>query len=376
MSIARLALPPHTERVTRVLIVGAGTMGLASAWALAQRGAQVTLIDPHRAPHDEGSHAGYTRVIRHAYHEGPQYVPLVREADRLWCSLERTPGELLVRTGLAEVGAPDDAGFDAAVEACELHGIECHSLQPSQLRSRFGLVVPENWRGSWTPGAGYLRVGPCLERLRQCAHESGATFLEGRHAVGLTETGVELDDGRLLEGDRVVVAVGSRASRLIPTVPVECHRRVLLWLEPPDGPSSLPVWAAFAGDGFFYGFPPGDEGVVGLKVACHSSASVVGLDDPIDPDQLDRSLREEDHAAAEFARALIPGAGEVLAHRVCVYASTPDGHFIVDRHPERPDVVVAAGFSGHGFKFAPAIGRLIAELCLDDAPPRAGFEYR
>lgn len=366
----------HTGPVTRVLIAGGGTMGLASAWALAQRGAEVTVVDPRRAPHDDGSHGGYTRAIRHAYHEGPQYVPLVREADRLWCSLEKAPGELLVRTGMVEMGSPDDADFDSAVEACEMHGIECHRLEPSQLHARFGLTVAADWRASWTPAAGYLRVGPCLERLRERAQRGGATFLTGPRVVALTERGVRLDDGRSLEADVVVVAVGSRATHLVPALPVVCQRRVLLWLEPPAGASPLPVWGAFAGHGFFYGFPPGDEGVDGLKVACHSSTEIRGFDDEIDPDHLDDSLRDEDRAAAEFARALIPGAGGVLTHRVCVYASTPDGHFIVDRHPERPNVVVAAGFSGHGFKFAPAIGRMIAGMCLDAAAPMPGFEFR
>lgn len=351
-------------------------MGLASAWALAERGATVTVVDPHAAPHDDGSHGGYTRAIRHAYHEGPDYVPLVREADELWCSLETQPGELLVRTGMAEMGAPEDTAFDDAVEACRLHGIAHERLEPGELRSRFGLNVPDDWRASWTPDAGYLRVGPCLGRLRQRAEGAGAQFVIGPRVDALEDGGVRLDDGRVLEADHVVVAAGSRAHRLVPQLPIECHRRVLLWLEPPPGRSALPVWGAFAGHGFFYGFPPGDEGLAGMKVACHMSTRIASLDEPIDPDTLDRSMRDHDHAAAEFTRSIIPAAGRLLAHRVCVYGSTPDGHFILDRHPGRASVVVAAGFSGHGFKFAPAIGRLVAGLCLDGDEARAGFEFR
>ncbi|MEM6291825.1 MAG: N-methyl-L-tryptophan oxidase [Myxococcota bacterium] len=366
-----------------VVVVGGGTVGLATAWRLAERGASVTVVDPHAAPHEYGSHAGYTRVTRHAYHEGSGYVPLVQEADRAWCALEPSPGALLVRTGMLEFGPRDDPGFSAALAACDAHDLEHEMLTAAQVRARHPVVLPEGWEGCFTPTGGYLRVGPCLEAMRARAVDLGARIRSGTAALHLEPGRVHTSDG-VLEADAVVLAAGSRVAELLPaseSMPLRRLRRLLFWIRPATGwmasAQSLPVWGAFTPDGFFYGFPPGHEGIDGMKVACHTSASIPGLDDPVQPDAFDRSVRPEDWGPVEAClRAHLPAAGvERIDHRACLYTATDSWDFLLDRHPGDPRLIVAAGFSGHGFKFAPTLGRLAADLVLGGGRPHPGFAW-
>lgn len=359
-----------------VIVVGGGAAGLASAWQLAERGAKVTVLDPRVAPHDEGSHGGFTRVTRHAYHEGTSYVPLVREADERWCALERTPGELLVRTGMIEFGPPGDADFDAVLEACRACDIEHTMLDAEELRERYPVSVPDTWQGCFTPSGGYLRVGACLESMRSRAEARGAEIRTGARAVAIEPGRVVLEDG-VVEGDQIVVAAGVGTPALVPGLALSVLRRLLFWVRPAVIPESLPVWGAMTPDGFFYGFPHGEEGVRGMKIACHTSATTPGLDDPIEPGAVDRSMRPSDWAPVEsFLQSYMPGlAAERIEHKVCMYTATTSWDFVLDRHPLLPGVAVVSGLSGHGFKFAPALGRLVADLVLDGADARPEFAW-
>ena len=362
----------------RVIVVGGGTAGLASAWQLAAGGAKVTVLDPHVAPHEEGSHGGFTRVTRHAYHEGTSYVPLVREADAMWCAMESTPGDLLVRTGMIEFGPPDDHDFLGVLEACRVYDIEHEMFDAARLRSAYGVRTPSDWQGCFTPSGGYLRVGPCLRAMRARAEDHGAEIRMGVRVLAVEEGKVMLEDGAL-EADVVVLAAGVGTPALLPGsgITLTPVQRVLFWVEPDVVPSSLPVWGAMASGGFFYGFPYGEEGLPGLKVACHVHGDIPGLDDEVDPSHVDRSLRPEDWAPVEdFLRAFMPSVGtRRITHRVCMYTLTESRDFLIDRHPDVPGLVVASGLSGHGFKFAPALGRLVADLVLRDADALPSFAW-
>ncbi|MCR9165616.1 MAG: N-methyl-L-tryptophan oxidase [Nannocystaceae bacterium] len=361
-----------------VIVVGGGAAGLACAWRLGERGAKVTVLDPRRAPHDEGSHGGFTRVTRHAYHEGTSYVPLVREADDAWCGLERTPGELLVRTGMIEFGPVDDADFMAVLEACRACDIEHTMLDAAALRERYPVEVPDAWQGCFTPSGGYLRVGACLEAMRARAEAHGAQVRTGARAVAVEPGRVVLEDGHV-EGDHIVLAAGVGTPSLMPDpgCKLSVVRRLLFWIRPRVAAPSLPVWGAMTPGGFFYGFPHGNEGVLGMKLACHTSAAIPGLDEPIEVESVDRSLRPEDWAPVEaFLRAHLPSLGtERIEHKVCMYTVTPSWDFLVDRHPSIPRLTVVSGLSGHGFKFAPALGRLAAALVLDGEAAQPEFAW-
>ena len=142
-------------------------MGLAAALDLARRGASVTVLEQHDIGHDLGSHSGFTRVIRHAYHEGTHYVPLVQEADAAWLALEKQAGDkLLVRTGLLEFGPFGESAYHEALEAVSEHGIEHELMEGSEARKRWPIEIPDGWSACFTPSGGYLRVGPCFTAMR------------------------------------------------------------------------------------------------------------------------------------------------------------------------------------------------------------------
>ena len=372
--------------MTRAIVVGGGTMGLASAWALATRGAQVDVFERFGHVHDHGSHSGHTRVIRQAYHEGSGYVPIVQEADRLWLELGAAAGlEVLVRTGLLELGPADHPEFVASIDACRKNAVAHDIVDADEANRRWPLAIPADWRGCFSPSGGYLRVGPCFDALRHAAEAAGARFHYGaavRDVLrGDGDVGIVLDGGTRQLADRVVVTAGAWLPTLVPEVvppgTLARLRRVLLWFAPRDPAAlqTLPVWAAFDPAGFFYGFPHGDEGIAGLKVALHMTSTPTAADRPIDPDAVDRELHEADvEPVRAFVAARMPAAsGRVVAHRVCLYTVTPSWNFVVDRLPEDPRIVIAGGFSGHGFKFAPAIGRLVGDLLLDGAKPLPPF---
>lgn len=368
-------------RKPKIVVVGGGTMGLAAAWALARRGAQVTVLERFSHIHGYGSHSGFTRVIRESYHEGAGYVPLVRQADALWRALGERAGEtLLVRTGMVECGPADDPEFLRAVEACRVAGVAHEVMDAAEARRRFPIAVPDGWTACFTPSGGYLRVGPCFDAFKREAMSLGTEFREGVRVreIALGERPrVLLDDGTLLPADHVLVTAGAYLPGLLPAfLPgrLKVLRRVLAWTRPAAGEvarlSAMPVWGVFAPEGFFYGFPHGREGVEGFKLACHIPAGVAH-EEGVDPERVDRTVHAEDLAPlAAFLERYLPAArGEFVHAAVCLYTCTPSTDFVIDHVPGDRRVWVAGGFSGHGFKFAPALGELLAEAVLTgDAP--------
>jgi len=365
-----------------VIVVGGGTMGLASAWALARRGAAVTVLERFGHVHDRGSHSGHTRIIRQAYHEGSSYVPLVQQADREWLALGRRTGqELLRRTGLLLFGPPEDPELRAAIETCRVHDLPHEVLPGDQASARWPFAIPTDHLACFDPSGGYLRVKPCLDALAQEARQAGAELRHGVQVAGLEHgeaLAVRLVDGTRLPADRVVVAAGAWLPQLLPSLlpgRLVRQRRILAWTAPAPAHhaalAAMPVWGAFLPDGFYYGFPYGDEGTRGLKLAVHTAAAQPWLSTPVDPDTVDRQAHPADLDPLQrvLSRHLPQGLGPFTATHACLYTNSPSMDFVIDRVPHDPRVVVAGAFSGHGFKFAPAIGLHVAELLLDDAAP-------
>jgi len=358
---------PHYD----VIVLGGGTMGSAAAWTLAKRGARALMLERFAHVHSFGSHGGRTRVIRHAYAESPAYVPLVRRADDLWLELEQLAGEkILHRTGGLELAAPGFGHARAARESALLHGLPHEWLTPEEANRRWdAIAVPEGWDVLFSPQAGFLLTEPALRSLARLAVGLGADLHEQEPARewGVNGNGVWVRTDRdIYRADRLVVTAGAWASSLLADLglPLTVLRKVLWWLAVDDpAPLALgrfPVFVVDSADGEIYGFPIYDH--PGFKIAEHSGGN------PTSPETVDRTVRDDEkRSVVAVGRRISRGVSDrVLESVVCLYTMTPDTDFVVDRHPASSRVVLGAGFSGHGFKFATAIGEHLAALALDD----------
>lgn len=356
-----------------VILVGVGAMGSSACYHLARRGRRVLGLEQFRVGHDRGSSHGQSRMIRTAYYEHPDYVPLLRRAYELWGELEHAAGlKLLHVTGGVYLGPADGGLVGGSLAAARLHGLPHELLSADALKERFApFRLPPKWVALHEPAAGFLLPEAIVRAQADLAKRHGAEIREDEPVLGWADDG----GGHLLvrtaagayRTKRLIVCGGAWSGRLLADlgVPLVVTRQVLGWVRPADPePFALgrfPVWAAENPDGtLLYGFPvpPGERT---LKVAWHGPGA------PADPDAVDRTANGAD--VATFLPALphlLPGAsGPVADMRVCLYTNSPDHHFVIDRHPRDERIAVACGFSGHGFKFASVVGELLADLATE-----------
>lgn len=340
-----------------VIVLGLGGIGSAACASLARRGARVLGLDRYGRAHDHGSSHGESRLIRAAYFESPAYVPLVLRSFDAWRALEEATGRsLLHRDGLVLFGRRAPIARDIA----ERFAIEVESLDARAARARFpSLGVSDEHVALYEPGAGWLAVEACVLAHLEVAERAGAelrfeTEVISFHAdaAGVTvETRTES-----LRANKLVVAAGPWSPTVLASLglPLTAHRVVQFWFDaPPD--HDAPCFGYDLPEGFFYGFPRNGGRV---KVAEHASGPLVSS-----PEAAAWEITHEDAARVEaFVRASLPKLGARVLGKRCFYTMTPDEHFIVDTHARAPNVAFAAGFSGHGFKFAPAIGEALADL--------------
>lgn len=350
------------------IVLGLGAMGSAAAWSLSARGLRVLGIEQFELGHERGSSHGHTRIIRKAYFEHPDYIPLLHRAYELWGELERAAARTLFhRVGLLLCGDEHSALIAGVRRAAEIHELGLDALTPDEIASRFpGFVAGAAQVGLFEADAGYLLVEDCVRAMAAQAAARGATLITGRPVEDWHVEGDEVvvrSGGDVHRGRRLILCAGSWTARCAHDLglPLTVRRKIQLWFACGDERYSLasgfPAFAFEDDTGFFYGFPeivPGQ-----IKIAEHTGGDIVA-----DADQIDRELRESDPVRVQrFVERHLPGVSPtVVRHSACMYTMTPDGHFIVDRHPRHPQVTLAAGFSGHGFKFAPLIGEALADL--------------
>jgi sarcosine oxidase len=353
-----------------VIVLGTGGAGSAAAYHLARRGARVLGIDRFPGGHDRGSSHGETRIIRQAYFEHPDYVPLLLRAYELWRELEQESGcDLLHQVGLLQIGPPDGAVVRGVLGSARQHGLDVEQVTADDVHARWpGFRVPESYVGVFEAAAGYLRVERCVLAHLATAKALGAEFRFGSAvkrwratADGVT---VETENGDVFHAKQLVVAAGAWSPELLAGLGVELRpiRKHVYWFPPRTSDydqERCPTFLYELPNGVFYGFPRIDE--LGLKVAEHSGGQSVS--DPLyDPRELDAA----DLARVEsFLASHLPGLGRPITRRsLCFYTMSPDEHFLVDRHPLCEQVLFAAGLSGHGFKFTSVLGEALADLAL------------
>lgn len=357
-----------------VAIVGLGAMGGATAWHLAARGLRVIGFDRWRPPHDRGSSHGETRLIREAYFEDPFYVPIVQRAIDLWKGLEEEASEPLLRlTGGLMIGPADGALVTGAIRSAEVHALAHERLHAADVRRRYpGFEPGDHVVAIWEARTGMLFPEACVATHLRGAERRGAALRYGEavRAWRADGDGVELDTGtERIRAGRLVLAAGAWMPALLGDagLPLRVSRQTLHWFEPvaePErfDPERFPSWIYEHAPGIYtYGFPR-------LHGAVKAAMHVPG--DTVDPDAIARETAPEESAALIGAlRQYAPDiAGRALKSAVCMYTNTPDMHFAIDRHPAHPQVVVVSACSGHGFKFASALGEIAADLATDRAP--------
>jgi sarcosine oxidase len=366
-----------------VIVLGLGGMGSAAAAHLARRGARVLGLEQFPLVHDRGSSHGESRLIRRAYFESPRYVPLLDRAYALWDDLasELDEAPLLHRVGLA-LCSRDDGGASTATRAlttAALAGVPVEQLGAAEVRRRFpALRVPDGWTCLYEPSAGFLEVERCVAAHLEVARRAGAE-LRQREAVlhwHANARGVEVATERArYTADALVIAAGAWSAAALAELrlPLRVHRVWQFWFA--AGPAmtaarGTPCYAFDVDGRFFYGFPRSEPW--GCKICEHAPGAELAPGRLSEPGAAPSAAELEPVAAA--IAAYLPEVSPAPAHhKSCFYTMTPDADFLVDRHPEHAQVQLAAGFSGHGFKFASAIGELLADRVAGLARPDAEF---
>jgi sarcosine oxidase len=353
------------------IVVGVGGMGSAALHHLARRGRRVLGLEQFDVPNELGSSHGVTRIIRLAYFEHPDYVPLLRRAYALWRELEQRAGEQLLHVhGSIDAGRIDGRVVAGALRSCLEHDLEHELMDARELRRRFPAYrLPDEFVALLQPEGGFLLPERCIVAHVEAARVHGAEVRTSERVLGWEPAGdgvsVTTDRATYTAG-RLVLTAGAWMDTLmqVPRPLVTPERQVLGWFEPsrPElfEPARLPVFNVVVDEGHYYGFPV--FGVPGFKLGrFHHRAEVV------DPDRVSREPTPEDeHVLRVFAERYFPdGAGRATSLKVCLFENSPDEHFIVDLHPECPAVVLGGGFSGHGFKFCSVVGELLADLALE-----------
>jgi sarcosine oxidase len=354
-----------------VIVVGVGGMGSAAVYELARRGLRVLGLEQLEIPHDRGSSHGLNRIIRLAYWEHPAYVPLLRRAYELWRDLEARRGEqLLYITGSLDAGRTDSKTVVGSLRSCEVHSLPHELLGAPEVNRRFpGYRLAPDMQAVLQPEGGFVLCERAIVNYVEAARGLGADVNAREPVVSWTPSGdgVEVRTGTATYGaNHLVLTAGPWSAALVPALKALARpeRQVMLWTEPLVARSfqldAFPVFNLDAPEGHFYGFPNFEAS--GFKIGKYHHRR-----EAVDPDRMDRDCHPEDEAVLrEGIRRYFPDAdGRALTMKTCLFTNSPDEHFIIDRHHALPQVTLAAGFSGHGFKFCSVVGEILAELTID-----------
>ena len=355
-----------------VLIIGTGAVGSAAMYYLAERGVKVIGLDRFPVAHDKGSSHGQTRIIRLAYFEHPNYVPLLNSSYELWKDLEEKSGNHLYNeTGIIQIGPPDGEIVAGVRESANQHGLQIENLTESDVISRYpGFLLPEDMEAVFEKRAGFLMVEQCIETYINLALNYGAELHTGvsvKNWQSCSDNRIEVfTDCGVFSADNLIITAGAWATDLLRPLNLNLTvvRKPLFWFESGETynvESGCPAFFYETPEGSFYGFPSIDDS--GLKVAEHTSGDPVS-----DPLNLDRSLQKNDKIKIDnFIARHLPkmSSARMTDHKVCMYTRSEDEHFIVDSMPGSPNVSFVAGLSGHGFKMASVLGEIMADLAVN-----------
>ncbi|MED1201844.1 N-methyl-L-tryptophan oxidase [Heyndrickxia acidicola] len=352
-------------------IIGAGTMGMAAGAFLAGQNRKTLLLDAFDPPHHHGSHHGGTRMIRHAYGEGRQYVSLVKRAQELWEALEKKSGlKILEKTGVLGLGPRDSVFLKETRMAAEKYGLPLEILSSSEVMKRWpGMTMPKDYIGCFEKDSGLVYSENALKAWKEEALEKGASLVTHspvQRIDPLVDGIIKIvAEAGVFFSKKVIVTAGAWAAKLMPELqlPIQPVRKVMGWFDASEnefGVSRFPSFYVEDRDKMFYGFPTLNGG--GLKLGRTDGGQ------PIDPDQHVQNFGaypEDEGELRDFLKTYMPEAnGGLKEGKTCLMTQSVDHHFIIDYHPEHENIILACGFSGHGFKFGSVMGEVLAELAI------------
>ncbi|MBK8268768.1 MAG: N-methyl-L-tryptophan oxidase [Planctomycetes bacterium] len=359
-----------THRHYNTIILGAGTMGAAAAYHLARRNSPPLVLEQFELCHDRGSSHGRSRVIRKAYFEDPRYVPLLHAAYENWRELERESGQKLLHlVGCLNIGPPDHVAIKGVIESVRRHNLPHELLTAAEIKKRWPIFNANEFDvGLYEPDGGFVVPEVCIRTHANLATKHGATIHTDEQVLewSVTLTGVLVKTTTATyESEKLILTAGPWLPQIAAdlNLPLKVERQVQTWFMPknpaPFTAPNMPSFIHFVEGDAYYGIPMREN--EGVKVARHHAGEITT------PETVNRSLTpaDESNVRAYTAKYLPAANVPIIDAKICLYTNTPDDHFIIDRHPQHENVVIAGGFSGHGFKFAPIVGSILADLTLD-----------
>ncbi|WP_332633978.1 N-methyl-L-tryptophan oxidase [Halalkalibacter flavus] len=364
------------SKIYDVIIIGLGAMGSTAAYQLAKRGQRVLGLEQFGPAHDQGSSHGGSRIIRQSYFEDPAYVPLLLRAYELWDEIERESGEeILTVTGGLMMGPPDSLTVSGSIESAKQWNLAYEVLEANDIRRRFPLFNPsDNTLALYEAKAGFVRpeLSVYSHLLQAEKHGADLRFFEAVQSWEAHPSGegvrVVTANGTY-EAGKIIISAGAWAPQLLNDlgVSLQVERHIQMFFEPTGGIEPFrvgkqPIYIWEAEDNVqLYGFPSSALGAEGAKVAFFRKGK------PCTPDSIDRNVYDDEveMMRSYLAQGIPKLNGRFLQGKTCMYTNTPDEHFVISAHPAHPQVTVAAGFSGHGFKFASVVGEVLADLVIN-----------
>lgn len=370
--------PANSSTSFDAIVIGVGTMGSAACYYLAKRGYKVLGIEQFDITHEFGSHAGQSRIIRKAYFEHPDYVPLLQRAYENWKALEDETGEqVYYQTGVAYFGKPEQEILKGVKLSASLHNINVEKIDPLSSKKRFApFHIPESFETLFETEAGFITPEKAIKLYAGQAVKNGAAIHTHEKVIEWRKRGDIIfvnTDKNAYSCSKLIITAGAWADNLVPGISgkMQVTRQFVAWIKPKNWDdyvlNNFPCWLINDDErpGCYYGFPvlPKENfgEPHGLKIAWHYPGSVT------DADKVNRQNTEEDLENIRYVLdKYLPGTfNGMVTTKTCLYANMPDENFIIDKLPgfER-HIIIACGFSGHGFKFAPVVGEVLAELAI------------